>query len=263
MHFILQSDEESDVMCIEIQELLYEMSCFGFASHITVDSDYFDRNRGNSELKEATPVGSLQFVQKYLKSIHGIDTMNPIEVPKILREERYLLRDYRICPADKIPKKTLAFIKDVSVLKRPTLISNTKDIDFVGGEEFIVPGHLYQVSGVLDIISEYRVIVADDKILGIQFYDGDPTVMPNEKEILKIKEMVLRYSTCEDRPSAYGMDVAVVKTGSKTEPKRDLALIEIQPFVSMGTYGCRGAFLLRLYENGLKWYLNVNKPIAV
>ena len=263
MHFILQSDEESDVMCIEIQELLCEMYRFNFVSHITVASDYFDRNHGNLNLRDAIPVGSLQFVQKYLKSIHGIDTMDPIEVPKILREERYLLRDYRIYPADKIPKKTLAFIKDVSVLKRPTLISNTKDIDFVVGEKFLLPGHLYQVSGVLDIISEYRVIVMDDKVLGIQFYDGDPTVMPNEKDILKIKEMVLRYSISGDRPGAYGMDVAVVRTGSRTEPKRDLALIEIQPFVSMGTYGCRGAFLPRLYKKGLEWYLKVNQPVAI
>ena len=79
--------------------------------------------------------------------------------------------------------------------------------------------------------------------------------MPNEKDIQKIQEMVLRYSQVKDCSEAYGMDVAIVK---KSDGTRDLALIEIGPFVAMGSYGCRGTFLPQLYQKGIQWILQLS-----
>ena len=44
----------------------------------------------------AIPVGTIEFVEGYLKNIYKIEKMNPIEVPKVLRREEFLCRNYKI-----------------------------------------------------------------------------------------------------------------------------------------------------------------------
>lgn len=272
MLFILQDKTESDALSIEIEELRYELDNNPEHNYIIAKSNFFNKTNRDLNLKNAIPVGTIQFVQSYLTHVHGINHMNPIEIPKELRLEKFLLRDYKIMKPEDVPKNVNKFIKDASALKQPIFIGNTNDIpedffkssihcnipDFVTIDE---PGHLYQVSDPVDILAEYRVIVMDDKIIGIQFYDGRCTIMPNEKDIVKIQEMVLRYSQNKNRPEAYGLDVAIIRTENKEMNNRDLALVEIGPFVAMGSYGCRGYFLPQLYQKGLSWYLKHNTPI--
>lgn len=268
MLFILQDRNESDAMFVEIEELRYELDNNSTHSYIIAKSSFFHKLHRDMNLKNAIPVGTIEFVQAYLAAVHGIQTMHPIEVPKALRLPKFLLRDYQILKANDIPGNVMKFVKNASVLKQPTIICNTDNIpeDFlkrdinvtIAGTTITEPGHLYQVSDVLNIQAEYRVIVMNHKIMGIQFYDGICTVMPNEKDIQKIQEMVLRYSQIKDCPEAYGMDVAIVK---KSDGTRDLALIEIGPFVAMGSYGCRGTFLPQLYQKGIQWYLKHNTEI--
>lgn len=274
MLFILQDKTESNAMSVEIEELRYELDNGSEHNYIIAKSNFFTKMHRDLNLKSAIPVGTIEFVQSYLRHVHGIECMNPIEVPKELRLDKFLLRDYKILEPDNIPKNEFKFIKDASVLKQPIYIGNTDNVpkDFFkkgihcnlpGGMEISEPGHLYQVSDALDIMAEYRVIVMDHKILGIQFYDGDPTIMPNEREIKKIQEMVLRYSQSKTCPDAYGLDVAVVYVNNQDATNRDLALIEIGPFVAMSNYGCRGYFLPRLYQKGLQWYFKHNISIEV
>jgi hypothetical protein len=183
--------------------------------------------------------------------------MSPIEIPKELRLPHLLLRDYQIVKYADIPKDKYKFVKNVSVLKQPTFIGNTSDMFKEGW--LVNVNNFYQVSDVLNILSEYRVVVLNDKIYGIQFYDGNPTIMPTPQEIKKIQEMVVRYSADRTGPGAYAMDIAVVKT--ENEQGRDVALIEVHPFVAVGTYGCRGAFLPNMYRLGVKWYVEHNIAI--
>lgn len=272
MLFILQDRHESDAMAVEIEELRYELDNRSDHNYIIAKSRFFAQTHKDINLKEAIPVGTIEFVQSYLRHVHGVEHMNPIEIPKALRREKFLLRAYEILSPENVPENELKFIKDATELKQPIYIGRTDKIpdDFFnrgiycempGGGLIEEPGHLYQVSDVLDIMAEYRVIVMDNKIIGIQFYDGDPTIMPNEREITKIREMVLRYSQVDNCPKAYGLDVAVVRVDNPDLSDRDLALIEIGPFVAMSNYGCRGYFLPQLYKKGLQWYLTHNDKI--
>jgi hypothetical protein len=257
MMYFLQDPKESDALEVEIAELKSELKNNPMHDkYVVVNSSYF-----NDHKEVGIPVGSIEFVQKYLNEVHGINHMNPIEIPQCLRLPHLLLRDYKIVPYDQIPRIGEYFIKDVSRLKGWTYQGNmsglfSKELN----KEDIDKSHLFQVSELLDIVSEYRVIVEDTRIYGIQFYNGDPLIMPNEKEIRKIQEMVLRYSVGDKtRPLAYTMDVAIVIDAN--DGHRNLALIEVHPFVSVGTYGCRGSFLPRMYKQGVRWYIELNTPI--
>lgn len=209
-------------------------------------------------IENAIPVGTLEYVQAYLSSIHSIDHMSPIEVPEELRLDKFLCRKYSIIDKEELmTKKGYWFVKYASKLKQ---FSYSGLIDLIlyedeGEEPFLKEG-LYVFSEVKDILSEYRVIVNRNEIMGIQFYDGDPTIMPTVEEINKIKEMVLRLSINSHNPVAYTLDVAIIKCNNNIG--RDLMLIEVHPFVSCGLYGCTGSFLPDAYRNGLDWYLNQN-----
>lgn len=252
MFFILQDSRESDALAIEIQELMFEIKSSNQHKSVYADSKFFANQNSTEWLKTATPVGTIEFVQSYLRYIHNISSMTPIGIPKELQIEKLLLRNYSVVEYDDITPNQNKFIKDISVLKQPTFVGNTTDfLEKNKKEKIWNQNHLFQVSDVIDILSEYRVIVHNHTILGIQFYDGDCTILPNEKEIRKIQEMILRYSQAKEVPKAYGMDVAVV---SKKDGNRDLALIELEPFVAMGSYGCRGSFLPQLYKDGFEWY---------
>ena len=268
MIYLIQSRGESDAMSVEIEQLIDEIK-YMHKKHdyrhqcIEVSSTIFEKSSNNLyEFAPATqrstiPVGSIEFVHKYLKTIYGINYMHPIEIPDCLRLSHLLLRDYKIVEYNDIPKEGEYFIKDVSQLKTMTYCGDMRSLP----KDAMNKTHLYQVSNVLDIMAEYRVIVIDNKIYGIQFYDGEPTIMPTPKEIDKIKEMTIRYSIDKHCPMAYAMDVAVTKT--EDEQGRNLALIEICPTVSCGLYGCRGSFLPRMYELGFQWYVEHNVPIPL
>lgn len=205
------------------------------------------------QLLHCAPVGSIDFVQSYLSVIHGITKMNPIEIPDGLRIEKMLMREYHIVPWEGIPTEGYWFVKDVSGLKYGSYCGNVKRNPFTNKE------HIYQVSSVLDIISEYRVFVSENKIVGIQYYDGDVCIMPTENEIRKIKEAVARYSAAKDCPDAYSMDWAIIKTTQD----RDIALLEIHPFAALGLYGLEGPILPKMYRDGLQWYIKYNTKLGI
>jgi hypothetical protein len=258
MLFILQDRNESDALSVEIEELRCELDNSFEHDYIVAKSNFFNKHHRELNIKNTIPVGTIEFVQSYLSGVHQINRMCPIEIPKELRLPKFLLRDYQVMRYVDVPKDQYKFIKNVSRLKQPTVIGNTSDMFKEGW--LVNVNDFYQVSDVLNILSEYRVIVMNHKIMGIQFYDGHCTIMPNEKDINKIQEMVLRYSQVKDCPEAYGMDVAIVK---QEFGERGLALIEVGPFVAMATYGCRGAFLPQLYQKGLQWYLKHNSQIEM
>lgn len=70
------------------------------------------------------------------------------------------------------------------------------------------PNHLYQVSEVVDILSEYRVYIINGNIENIVHYNGDPTIFPDVK---LIEEANLLYSKEKDYPKSYSMDVMVLQ----------------------------------------------------
>ena len=76
------------------------------------------QNADKGAIARKIPVGSIQFVEKWLQRCHGIEHINPIEVPKFLRGGKFVKRQYRIVPFEEVPREGRYFIKDVSVLKK-------------------------------------------------------------------------------------------------------------------------------------------------
>lgn len=273
MFFILQDDKEFDKLDIELTVLKNELLKQKYVHQFIVKGmDYFENNTiypKDINIKEIIPVGSIDFVSKYLKNVHNIQKMNPIEVPNELRLDKFLGRKYKIVKAEDIPKEGYYFLKDVSELKNFTYSGKMEY--FFYDEIFDKPkskfdtrlhlnkNHLFEVSEVVNILSEYRVCILQDKIQGIQFYNGDPTIMPSPDEIKKIKEMVLRYTLNKSRPGAYALDVAIIKSNNNIG--RDLIILESCPFTSLGTYGLVGSFLPQMYRQGLDWYIKYNNII--
>lgn len=270
MLFIIQYDETFKDLDIEMSILKDIISHQKHTHELMMKSiSYF--NKGvcypkEIDIKKAVPVGSLDFVGQYLKNIHGIFNMNPIEVPNELRKEKYLCRKYSIVKADKVPRSGFYFIKDVSELKQ---FSYSGDMELlfsrnafsINNDSVLNSNHLYQVSELVDILSEYRVVVSDDMIKGIQFYNGDPTIMPTPDEINKIKEMILVYMLNKDRPKSYALDVAIIKSNNTIG--RDLMIVELCPFICVGTYGFYSKNIPYMYRDGVSWYIDCNIPIEL
>lgn len=266
MLFLLQkekSDMDIDEEVLQLKNILRGQKFTNQYSLMSID-DFNSELKlpSNISPKEAIPVGTIDYVQKYLSSIFGINKMSPIEVPEELRLPQFLLRNYSIIDRDELlTKRGYWFVKYAGKLKQFSytglinLILYEDDNKPKSCEPFLKQG-LYVFSEVKDIISEYRVIVNRNEIKGIQFYDGDPTIMPTIEEINKIKEMVLRLSINSKNPLAYTLDIAIIRANN--DVGRDLMIIEMHPFACVGTYGCVGGFLPDAYRNGFDWYVNQN-----
>ena len=207
-------------------------------------------SREVGEYEEVIPVGSLDYVQIFLSLVHGVDHMNPIEVPDVLRQDRFLKRKYSIRKRDDLPQEGYYFVKDASILKGFTYIGEVESLMVLNPDD--QREYLYQVSEVVDIISEYRCFVYHDKLMAINFYDGDCTVFP---DISTIKSMIGNYMKDDARPRAYTIDVAVIRD-------RGTAIIEVHPWVSVGLYGyIFDNSLPYCYRDGFQYYIESNKEI--
>ena len=256
MFFILQKEDKYNDLDIDILTLKQELNKQRYQHEYTTmnlkDFDDGVKFPDRMNIKNAIPVGSLEFVGAYLKLVHNIKRMNPIEIPNEMRLDKFINRKYSIVEKNELPKSGYFFTKYASELK---VFSHTGRIETLqheddGKEPFIKDG-LYVVSEVVNILSEYRCFILDDEIKGIQYYDGNPTIMPTPEDINKLKEMVLRYSINPARPKAYTLDVAIIKD-------KGLSILECHPFCSVGLYGLVGSFLPYAYRYGLDWYINHN-----
>lgn len=232
----------------EIELFVLKTKLRALQDYLPQDIDYFDEGSlypTRMNIKECIPVGSIAFVEACLRTVHGISHIVPLEVPEALRKPEFLMRQYNVVPGSKVPKTGFWHVKDVSRLKQMSFTGGVDALSDFGIKIF--DDKTYVVSEVIDIMSEYRVIVLNDNIKAIQHYSGIPTIMPNEKGIDKIKHMVDVYAE-ENRPGAYAMDVAVLKN-------RELALIECCPFSCLATYGYADNDLPLMYEKGFKWII--------
>ena len=250
MKFLLQKEKEdiTDIDVFNLKLILdrhpyqYEYSYAKLSDVLSLEKDF----------SGVVPVGTLEFVGEWLKRYHNIENLHPIEVPKVLKKEKYLKREYVIIEKDFLPESGRYFLKYLSRLKEFSFTGDIVDAENGYKDGFVLPDGLYQLSEAVDFISEYRIIVMEDEIKAIQHYDGDPTVFP---DVNLIKEMVLQLMRDTNRPLAYTMDIGVIRG-------RGTAIIEMHPAVSFGTYGYSGSDLPYIYKVGLDYYINVNQPLA-
>ena len=268
MHFFLQSDKFT--LDKEILDLKYVLSNFGNQYIHDVDEITI------SDIKVAKfgqgvniPVGTLDFVGAYLDNIKGSSYMKPLEIPDFLQKEVYLKRKYRICKFKDLPKTGIYFIKDASFLKnwdaKPFLMQTlNNDIPKLQDDW---EEHDYVCSEVIDtILAEYRILVHEDEVVGVQYYSGIKKYnrvgiaidtfktsgvlsFPDEKIISSIVNDIRNFRNQGGIfPMSYTLDVAVTPDST--------VLLEVHNFVSCGTYGFCGKELIYMYRNGIEFELS-------
>ena len=240
MKFLLQTmyGKINDVEVFNARDLIQNSRTLN--SYLLMD--YTELKKTNNDYSDWIPIGSLEYVRTWLKKYKGIEEMKPIEVPEILRKEKYLGRSYDIVSFEDLELKGYKFIKDIDKLKQFSFTGDLGNLD--KNDESIFVSQNYLISNVVDIMSEYRVFVSDMSIKAIQFYDGDCTVFPN---VSLLREMVGKYYLVQARPKSYTMDIAVLKNGRTI-------ILEVHPVVSVGTYGYSEYALLNMYNDGIKFY---------
>lgn len=267
--YVLQSSSTIDIDTLTVKEIL--------SSYREYKGEYCDtpieflRSAKNDEYTaDDTPVGDLRFVGLFLNKFCGVAKMNPIEIPVELQNYAVTKRNYSIVKGSEIPKSGRYFIKDVSNLKN---FSYQGDVCYLipcevtgneSGKDLLVDStlrilddNLYQVSELVNFVSEYRCFIKGNKILGIHHYTGNPLIMLNEHMISELVSWVERYSFSKFAPKSYSMDVGVIdRNGDK-----QLALIEIHPVTSVGLYGFYSSSLPKMYKDGIDWYININRGV--
>ena len=88
------------------------------------EEELFSMTRGvktaddfDERYKDAIPIGSVRFIEQYLRIFKGIERDNAIEVPLVLRTDEFLKRKYSIVSRDDIPRQGYYFIKDATQQK--------------------------------------------------------------------------------------------------------------------------------------------------
>lgn len=271
MHFFLQSDD--DCLDKEIMDLKYVLSGYAFK----YSQEYNEISKEDIKVAKFgkgvnIPVGTLEFVSSFLEKVKGSGYMKPLEIPKFLQKDEFLKRDYTICKFKDLPKSGRYFLKDASILKNwnaeffsmpfladtlPKLQQDWEEHDYVCSE--IIP----------KILSEYRVLVHEDIIVGVQYYSGLRIISDGydsfsdyigrktsgvlafpDSDLLKevLNTIIIQRLNGVNFPKSYTLDVAVTPKGTM--------LLEVHNFVSCGTYGFYGNELPYMYRDGIDFELN-------
>lgn len=176
------------------------------------------------------PVGTVEFVSKFLKTYYpqAQAALTPLNVPRCLFpfagrviENICSGEDFseRFKQFDSIYVKSLDKIKDD--FNGPKYARTGTISDWYESKDFV----RCQVSEMIDIASEWRVIVFNGEIQHVGNYSGDCLVFPDGEAI---RNMVKAYG--EAAPKAWTLDVAVTTDGKTV-------VLECHRFFSCGLYG--------------------------
>jgi hypothetical protein len=161
----------------------------------------------------------------------GVKYPEPLNVPKEL--EIYAERDFAYTTIGELKAKKDTFTFPLFMKPRRRLkqcpagvITNVKNIELTLAG---IPDDVeIVVSGVLDMVSEYRCFVQEGNLVGIQHYQGDFRIFP---DMLEVQNMIRDYKSA---PSAYTLDVAIVPIGRETAAT---VIVECNDGWSVGHYG--------------------------
>lgn len=230
-------------------------------------NQFFDENKNLvqkeslPDLKDYIPLGDIPFTEAFFHIFYGIEREMPIEIPKILRTNEFLKRKYSIRKPESIPKIGEYFIKDVSQLKQFSYNGEMSYFMYDGimkepkskfdSAIHLKKNHLYQVSEVIPILSEYRIFVLSNEIYSVGNYDGDVKLFPDMELIQKAVNI---WSIQKDCPRSYSIDVAITPFGT--------AILECHILFSTGIYNTvLGTNFLYGYKDAKDYLLNFNTPI--
>ena len=170
------------------------------------------------------PVGSVEFVQDYLKSAYDL-TVTPRNVPVELMPKQFSGRAMR---NTHISRPTNVTSLNIHIKSNDNI---KQEIDLTK-----VPPGSYQTSPVQDYISEWRTFVWRGDLVGLQNYAGDFTKFP---DLNQIRYMMKAFKG----PCAYTLDLGIYE---------GTYVVEVHDFFSVGLYGFADLQLLPLLLGG--WF---------
>ena len=208
--------------------------------------------------REAIPIGTVRFVETYLRMFKGIERDNAIEIPPILRTDEFLKRKYSIVPRDSIPRQGCYFIKDATQQK---VFSYKGELEYFLHDEMfrkktnefdtsirLDPSHLYQVSEIVNILAEYRVYVLNREINSMCIFAGDPLIFPDADLVRKAVRLI---NGQPDSPRSYSLDLMITPRGT--------AVTEVHNFLSVGLYTVDwDEELLYAFKHGMDYVMRYN-----
>lgn len=246
MKFLLQADcKDMPVEMAIVKDLICATKYANQFAELLLD------NVSQSEAFNAyIPVGTIQFVEAWFRKYRGIDNIYPLEIPEFLRTAKFLKRDYRIVPYGEVPREGKWFVKDVTQMKEFTFSGNVEHL-WADPDIIIDKSHMFQVSTLEDILSEYRIYFIDGEIENVCNYDGHVDIFPDMGFIHEVNAV---YKRQQSYPCSYTMDIMVTEKGT--------SLIELHPFVAVGLYSTLwGRNLLNAYRDGIRYIESRNKPV--
>lgn len=168
-------------------------------------------------IKNYIPVGSVEFVLEFYEKYHSIKNIKPINIPKELMDKKFLKRYVYLERKNRIGYIIEpVFIKSIDKIKGFT--------DIVKNNNTLIEDGNYLVSEIINIDSEWRGFVFNNKLLDLRCYSGKFDVFP---DVELVKEMVADYKSS---PRSYTIDVGV-------NNDQGTFLIECHQFFSCGLYG--------------------------
>jgi hypothetical protein len=208
--------------------------CFTLIETIDYNNWFYNNNdlkyilSDKPNIENCIPIGTVEFVSQYLKSYYNKEP-KPINVPSELFSYYFTKRNIFNGTEKDIKEK--CFVKSNDKIKSFTEICSSAPI-----------GN-YQISDVIDIVSEYRVFVYKKELIGLQNYSGDFLLFPN---VNTIYDMIECY---DSQPIAYTLDIAITKNGNTV-------VIEVHDFFSCGLYGFNNSKLPYMF---LLWFNEFTK----
>lgn len=159
-------------------------------------------------ISDCIPIGSVEFVVKYITDYYGL-TIKPKNIPNELLNEEWTGRKViNGTEKDIIGEK---FVKSNDKIKSFTEICD------------VAPQGNYQISDLIDIISEWRAFIFEGKLVGLNNYSGEFDIFP---DVNRIRSMINAYKS---QPVAFTLDVAISNNNT--------VIIEVHDFFSCGLYG--------------------------
>ena len=167
------------------------------------------------------PLGTIEFTNYFLQNVLGVEKQIPIEIPHCLRTFEFLKRRYIMLKKESVPTYGRYFIKDASELKQFSYEGEMQGFD----RELLKEDHIYQVSELVKVLSEYRIYFLNGEIQAVCNYNGRADVFPDMDLIKKANTI---YSGQDCYPKSYTMDVLVTDAGT--------CLCECHTLFSTGLY---------------------------
>ena len=171
------------------------------------------------------PIGSVEFVLDTLHLNYNISNIRPLNIPNKIIKPEYTKRWVKVVKTD---TNTInagdapIFVKDNSKIKGWTNIVDPNR-GYPAGE--------YLISEYVEIDSEWRAFIFNNKLVGLQHYSGDFTIFP---DVELIKKMINDFNY----NNSYTLDVGINNNGT--------FVLELHDFFSCGLYGFANYKLLPL-----------------